>query len=259
MSATHAFTQSQNKSLPEFQRAQFAFTAHIRDPQHFAKPDDIEERRIAIYRELLFNNVQNFIEVGFPILRSMLADDVWQQLLRHFFAHHVSHSPYFTDISAEFVQYLATEKPADVAPNWPFLIELAHYEWMELVALIADVELPTPTPDWSAEHSRLQLSPLAWPLAYQYPVQRIGPAFLPETPTPTSLVVYRNRADNVEFIELAGMTYLLLQAISEQALNLNEIAMQLQTHQPQLTVPALRNAMLPVVADFIQREILFSV
>ena len=35
----------------DFQAKQFAFAAHIRDPQHVAAPDGIEDRRMAIYRE----------------------------------------------------------------------------------------------------------------------------------------------------------------------------------------------------------------
>ena len=62
------------------------------------------------------------------------------------------------------------------------------------------------------------LSPLAWPLAYQYPVHKIGPAFLPlEAPEqPTFLIVYRDRQDDVHFMEITPITYRLLEIIQEQ-------------------------------------------
>ena len=61
------------------------------------------------------------------------------------------------------------------------------------------------------------MSPLAWPLAYQYPVQKISPAFLPEAAPEqaTFLVVYRNPDDEVNFIEITPITYRLLQLIQE--------------------------------------------
>jgi hypothetical protein len=42
--------------LPEFQRKQYEFAAHIRDPEKNAAPPGIEDRRLAIYRDLFFNN-----------------------------------------------------------------------------------------------------------------------------------------------------------------------------------------------------------
>jgi hypothetical protein len=259
MTALHAHTQSLNDALPHFQRAQFAFTAHIRDPQSFAKPNDVEDRRMAIYRELLINNVSNFLETGFPVLRSLLDDNTWQALARDFFANHVSHSPYFTDISSEFVQYLASEKSATLAPSWPFLVELAHYEWMELVALIADAEFPSEVTgeiDWQ---QALQLSPLAWPLAYQFPVHKIGPSFMPDEPEPTQLLVYRDNDDKVEFMTLTGLSYLLLQALSEQALTLAQIAAILQPQLPGKSPAQLEHAMRPMLTEFIQRCLIIPV
>ena len=62
------------------------------------------------------------------------------------------------------------------------------------------------------------LSPLAWPLAYQYPVHKIGPAFLPlDAPEqPTFLIVFRDRHDDVHFMEITPITYRLLEIIQEQ-------------------------------------------
>ena len=59
------------------------------------------------------------------------------------------------------------------------------------------------------------LSPLAWHLAYRYPVHRIGPDNLPAQPdaVPTCLVVYRDREDEVGFLEINSVTKRLLELI----------------------------------------------
>lgn len=101
------------------------------------------------------------------------------------------------------------------------MLELAHYEWVELALDVSGAEFPV---DLERQYSDEQVldwapipSPLVWNLSYQYPVHHIGPAYLPlELPqTPTFLVVYRNRADTVAFLEANAVTAHLLTLISE--------------------------------------------
>jgi len=61
-----------------------------------------------------------------------------------------------------------------------------------------------------------RLSPLAWVLAYQYPVHRIGPSYRPESAEqPTYLAVYRDRDDKVRFMELNAATARLLERVRD--------------------------------------------
>jgi hypothetical protein len=61
-----------------------------------------------------------------------------------------------------------------------------------------------------------RLSPLAWLLSYQFPVHRIGPGFRPaEAVEPTYLVVYRDREDEVRFMELNAATARLVEVIRD--------------------------------------------
>jgi len=96
------------------------------------------------------------------------------------------------------------------------MLELAHYEWVEMALAIAKEELVINDATLTRE-SRIQLSLLAWPLAYQYPVHKISPDFLPTAPPeqPTCLIVYRGADDEVHFIEITPLTYRLLAMIEE--------------------------------------------
>ncbi|MFM9709917.1 HvfC/BufC family peptide modification chaperone, partial [Streptomyces galilaeus] len=58
-----------------------------------------EERRMAIYRDLFFNNIEGFITSGFPVLRTLYSTDDWNTLIRRFFVEHDCASPYFLDIA----------------------------------------------------------------------------------------------------------------------------------------------------------------
>ncbi|WP_438958246.1 HvfC family RiPP maturation protein [Porticoccus sp.] len=204
-----------SSTLPTFQQTQYAFAAHLRDPDANPAPPGIEDRRMKIYRELVYNNIESFVATGFPVLRQLMADQSWHALIRDFVSRHCSHSPYFLEISQEFLKYLQEERQP-LATDPPFMLELAHYEWVELALDVAEAdfpELPSTPVDVIAE--ALQVSPLAWRLSYQYPVHLIGEVYQPAEPPeqPTFLVVYRNREHSVKFLESNAVTIRLLQLL----------------------------------------------
>ena len=102
----------------------YQFAAHIRDPENQPAPDKIEDRRLGIYRNLFFNNVEGFLGNTFPILKSLYDEGAWLELARSFYSKHHCQSPYFLEISREFLDYLQSEhQMRDTDP--PFLFEPA--------------------------------------------------------------------------------------------------------------------------------------
>ena len=226
-----------------FQRLQYEFAAHIRDPEHRVAPAGIEDRRMNIYRELFYNNIEDFLATGFPVLRQLTADAHWHAMVRDFYSRHQSHEPLFFRIAEEFLSYLDDERGA-VAGDPPFLRELAHYEWVELALSVSEQEL---TPDLADPNGDLLVqtpvvSPLAWTLAYDFPVHKIAPDFRPAAPgaQPTLLIVYRNRADDVKFMEINAITARLMQLMSDEpapgAVLLERIAQEMKHPQPERVV-----------------------
>ncbi len=197
---------------------QFAFAAYIRDPEAHPLPDKIEPRRMAIYRELFFNNVEGFLASGFPVIRKIFNDQQWHALAQDFFAHHKSQTPYFSEISEEFLAFLEHQRSNQNDP--PFLLELAHYEWVEMALSIAFGEPPERDQRLLDDplSQPLAVSELAWPLAYRFPVHKISPDQQPTEPPdqPTCLVLYRDHSDEVHFLEINSVTYRLLQLLQEQ-------------------------------------------
>lgn len=192
--------------MPEadFIQQQYAFAAHIRAPDRNAAPHDIEDRRMAIYRELFYNNVEGFLSNSFPVLRRLFRDENWHRMVRDFYSRHPCHSPLFLEIPHEFLSYLEQER-GEQPDDPPFLRELAHYEWVELAVSVAESAPPEGVDERGDLLDRLPVvSPLAWPLSYRYPVHRIRPDFQPQAPgeQPTYLLVYRDADDEVGFLEL---------------------------------------------------------
>jgi len=200
----------------DFKAKQLEFAAYIRNPENNPPPADVQPQRMAMYRELFFNNIDSFLSANFPVIRTLLNDRQWFELGQDFFAKHSCLSPHFSQIPEEFLDYLQNER--DSSADFPFLLELAHYEWVEMALSISKEIAPGNYRNQdNLQNRRIRLSPLAWPLAYQYPVHKISPAFLPETPpdVATFLVVYRNPDDEVNFIEITPITYRLLEIIQE--------------------------------------------
>lgn len=225
--------------LPAFQRYQLAFTAHIRDPKTRPRPRRAEARRMQVYTELLFNNVEGALLACFPVLRQILGVRKWTRLARAFFATHRCRTPYFRQIPDEFIQFLQDEWQCP--DDYPaFVLELAHYEWIELVLAISTREaaltgLDT-QPDWLA--SCPQLNPVMALLSYAYPVQRISTRYKPAAPPaqPTYLLVLRNPADQIRFIELNPVTARLISLLEAGELTghaaLQQLAVEMQHPEP---------------------------
>jgi len=200
---------------------QHHFAAHLRDPEHVAPPAGIEPRRMAIYRELFFNNLSSLLAGSFPICHAILGEEAWRRLVRRFYAGHRAHTPYFLEIPREFLEWLSGRE-ATPADEPAFLGELAHYEWVELALSVSEAEADRAGIDPEGDLMRGYpiASPLAWPLAYRWPVHRLAPGYQPAEPpaVPTFLVVYRDDSDAVRFLEADAPTARLLElADSDEA------------------------------------------
>ncbi len=255
------------KNLPKFQRVQYDFAEHLRNPEQKAKPDNIEDRRMKVYRDLFYNNLENFCSNSFPILRELTGDTKWHQLVRQFFVEHKAHSPYFRDISKAFLEYLTSERPSN-KDDFSFMQELAHWEWMELNALSDTGDIRKFPHDRNGDLfiQKVVVSPLAWPLVYQFPVHRIGDAYVPqEAPEkPTFLIISRNRNDEVDFMETNAITYRLLeifqQSEQENGLQLTgQEAIQILQDETQYPDPQqLIDGGQQILQDFLLRDVILG-
>lgn len=192
--------------------------------------DKDEQRRIEIYQELFFNNLEDFCSTTFPVLKSTMGSKKWLGLVRSFFIEHQCETPHFIEISEEFLMYLSQ------SPEWldePWMLELAHYEWVELASATAMSEPADPVvcdPQKLGEQFGEELIELendsqvlvslpesTWPLAYNYPVHTISADNKPSEPTPTYIVVYRDLRYEVQFVGTDALTVHLMTFIQQHA------------------------------------------
>ncbi|HSH54293.1 MAG TPA: putative DNA-binding domain-containing protein [Methylotenera sp.] len=228
---------STTKYLPSFQRYQQTFSAYIRDPINQPRPKDVPVERIAVYEEIVFNNILEAISACFPVAQKVIGKAGWLKLVRAFLRDHSANSPIFRKIPEEFLSFLATQQ--NLAPYIP---SLCHYEWVELAVGSSEATVDRHSIDAIGDLLEHQpaLVPAMQLLNYEFAVHKISARNKPKDKVNTQLLVYRDAEDSVKFIELNNVTYRLIELLQQgtttgrQALTI--IASDLAHPQPESVI-----------------------
>lgn len=227
----------------------------VRFPNELA-PHGIEQERLDVYRELVINNVANFVRSAFPVLRGICGDDVFDKKIRQFFQQSQLDSPYFVEIPEAFLGWLQ-ENAADLPA---FALELAHYEWLELelfrreekghpsrTPLIWSDQLRSESPD--NDHQAIAISSLLEVAAFQYPVHQLSEHYQPIEPPeqPTFLAVYRGLDDQVHFMQLDALSTATIQLLQSSDYSFNELATVISQLIPQMNPADVRAGILSLL------------
>lgn len=196
-------------------RLQKRFADHIRDPDNNPAPDGIEERRLAIYRRLFFNNLSSLFGVNFPVARKTLPDDRWRALIRAFMVEHRASTPLFPEIGREFVRFLS-DHPEHVA-EWPWLPEVCHWQFLGTCVRNDDADLDdlAADPDGDPVAQVPVVNPTLRLAQYGWPVDEIDAAHPPEQQRPVALAIYRRPNDRVGRLKINAVTGRLLELLQE--------------------------------------------
>lgn len=196
---------------------QRAFAAHLRDPGS-APPIGVDACRMAVYVDLFYNNIERLLATNFPVIRTLHDKPSWHARVRDFYREHRSQTPLFSEISIEFIAWLQQRADTGV-DDWPFLAELARHEASELALSLDEHEIAELEHDPNGDViSGVPVpSPLARVHAYRYPVHLIGPDYRPlaAPAQPTLVLLIRNRADAISFLEIDPLSALLIAGLQE--------------------------------------------
>ncbi|ARU32779.1 hypothetical protein CAP31_00570 [Sulfuriferula sp. AH1] len=219
--------------LPElagWQRYQLDLARHIRDPGQQRGPRGVDRQRLQIYRTLVFDKIETAVSACFPVLSGILGKRKWRRLVREFLAVHRCATPYLRQIPDEFLQFLQREWQTGAAyPD--FMLELAHYEWIELALSTSTVDQAMP--DYDRDGDLLDgvplLNPVAANLTCRYPVHRLSRRYQPAAAPaqPTHLLVFRNAADDIRFSLLNAVSARLIELITPGRLSGRAVLQQL--------------------------------
>jgi len=118
--------------------------AFLADPAAFGAARGLEgpdqqalarfQRRLRVYRDLVQGALEDPLPDCFPHIHRILDEaDAWEDCVKAFIASRAVQSPYYRDINPTFVAWLADSGWGQ--DRWPFLLALAHFEWVELEVL----------------------------------------------------------------------------------------------------------------------------
>ncbi len=186
---------------------QRALASLILDPE--PAPADLGEG-LRVYRDLVRAGLEDAVESALPITRVLLGEaDAWDEALDAFLAARCVASRHHRDIAPAFLGWLAATGWG--LDRWPFLLELAHWELLELLVCRWDDRPPPsgldPVP---GPGSRIVLDPAAQLVSYTHAVQRATE----EDPIPsagaTHLLAFRDKEGDFQVLELTPATAYLL-------------------------------------------------
>ena len=233
----------------DFQHYQIAFTAHIRNPSANKKPARVNIARMAIYREIVFNNIFSSVSACFPVCKSILGARAWRKLVRAFFSNHQATTPIFREIPQQFLHFINTRVDLPI-----YFQSLAHYEWVELAVASQQITPVKLSKEIDLLNEKPILAPAHMLLSYDYAVQSISKRQLPKGTEQTYLLVFRNAENKVKFIELNPITFQLLNLIETNELTGRQALIRLAADMQHPNKDAIVQFGVEILADLTNQQ-----
>jgi len=190
------------------------------------------------YRELARLSLIEPLETMFPVLKALLeAADQWEACVQAFLDARVIRSGHYRGIAPAFLGWLAATRWGQ--DRWPFLLELAHAELLEvLVARFPDADPPPGLHDEPTVEDSLVLEAATQVVSYGHAVHRTTEQSpIPES-SPTHLLAYRTADGEARLLELTPAMAVLV--VRVQSRSLREAATDLNLTDLEPTLNLLR-------------------
>lgn len=214
--------------------------------------------RLETYRKHVSIGFLGGIESAFPVLRSLVNQTEWNDLLNEFYLKKLTRSPIARHVFREFSHYLQKAYRGPLLKRLPYLKELAEYENLDL-RILYEIDKPVEGPlikNWRRElknpESVLAMIPVLNPhhalRTYLWPVHRITRGYSSKKqvrPGRYSLLVYRDpNSLDVRFMETNDLVAQVVSATAKGNKSLSNILNRLiQVHHPKDTAAFAREAM----------------
>ncbi len=170
---------------------------------------NLPEERLSIYRNLVFNNIEDTCSKAFPIAKLFL-NKKWEKLISEFLKKHKFTSPYLWEVPKEFIDFLYTK---NFFQDKPLLKEIMLYEWIEIELFNEDIPVMESEFSWYRVY---RFSNTARLFSFDYPVHRVSELENLELHRGKYyLIIYQNpENNNVEYLEITKFLFQILEKIN---------------------------------------------
>ncbi|MES2205187.1 MAG: putative DNA-binding domain-containing protein [Pseudomonadota bacterium] len=149
-----------------------------------------KKHRLAVYRELIRNNIESFLIPVFPIARTLISEAMWEEWVAEFLQSPYRTSPLFRNIAENFLVMLANFPVSRLSPA---LLQLMRWEWIEMAVAINSAKILRSINGQTLNPSlRIEL--------FDYPVHMIAREGKLLPAQSTVLLAWRDCENNVEAI-----------------------------------------------------------
>lgn len=173
-------------------------------------------QRIAIYKDLVSGTLSNVMLKIYPTIYKLLKSN-WQKIISLYIENFPPRSPILFKIGEHFPEFLSHKK--DIQKKYPFIHELALYEWLEVDLLEREEKNHTPK-------GGFKLNPVHEICGLEYPIPYIAQKLKHHNninylnriskikKNQTNLFAYRDPKDlSVRFFELSDATLQFIELI----------------------------------------------
>ncbi len=200
---------------------------------------ELDKKRVKLYVEFIKTNIEDTLTNAFPILNTILSEEVWQKIVRDFMKEKLT-TPYLWQLPEEFMEYI-------LESNWkddlqiPFLENLLKYEWLELELFYRNAVENKKTFNWN---ENFNLNENVEIVNFKYPVHKINMYDYDEMVSLKGaypLILYRNLENNeIEYIEITPFLYELVNLIVEGKTpfqSVEKLTLKYQINQKEILQP----------------------
>ena len=117
--------------LESTRRNQSALASYCRTGKKKAIPG-VNKDNISQYRRLVFDIIDDMLQSAYPLTHDLLSHKEWNQLAKEFLSNHSCSSPQVWYMPKELHEYLAALPNHPLLTQYPYLLELLWFEWLEV-------------------------------------------------------------------------------------------------------------------------------
>ncbi len=220
------------------------------------KLQNVKEKGIRYYRELIFNIAHDTITNAYPILTDFLGNEQMQTLINNFYTHHHCQTYQVWRMPEEFKDFV-TQSETALIEKYPFIPDLLHFEWIEIeVFMMPDETFPKYQKSGNILKDKLVLNPEIKILALQYPVHFLHPSKITEKEKGQYFVLVHRHPESKEvvFTNLNALGVKIILHLNGEPLSIDEIEQKI-VQQPSLK---LKNQIKQLVRECLNSQIIIG-
>lgn len=210
--------------------------------------------RISQYRRLVYNIIDDNLQIAFPITHSYFSEDKWNKMTSDFLENHKCQAYQVWKIAGEFCNY-AIENKLSEKYNLPCLNDLLLFEWEEMVLYnMPDLKIDEHKKYGDVINDVLIINPEFKILPLSFPVHTHIPDDASKKQGQYFALLYRDlETGNIQFMDISIWFVYLIEQIAIESKSINLILKEAPTLFGEIDILNLQTTSIAFINDMSQK------